>query len=156
MKKILTILGLVAAFALSASAQSDPIYQVLIPAQASNGAPVSHIAVLTAAATNLYAVIDVRKQKNVGVQIATTNTAPDAVGKNSLYYQRSVDGVNYESALSVIAWNANTNIVPQLIMTNIDTFGCGYIRFTYLTNACGSTTNIGDFNLSYGLKIKAP
>ncbi len=153
MKKI--ILALMAAITIAAtiaSAQVGPIY--------ANQTLVSHVAVLGSAQTNLGVVIDCRKQAKVTLQITTTNSAPDAVSKNTLYYIRSLDGTSYETTTNIaacqVAWNPNTNAVPQVIITNLDTYGCGYIKLSYLTNAGGSGTNIGDVNISYGIKIGAP
>lgn len=146
-KSILGVLALTL-FAFSASAQNAPNY--------ANTVLTNHLALLASTATNLNVVLDCRKQASVGVMISGTNSVPSGIDKNTLYYTRSLDNVTYESTLSAIAWNGNTNIVPQGTLTNLSTFGAGYIKFTYLTNGSGSGTNIGDFNLSYGIKTSAP
>lgn len=113
-------------------------------------------------ATNLLVVADVRKQAKVAVSIVATNDKADAVNANVLYYQRSVAGLSntWETILSPIGWTTSAADIdpanPRVIVTNLDTFGAGYIRFKYLTNACGSGTNIGYFHLSYGVKISSP
>ncbi len=165
--KILTskvlLVGLMVIGAVSAFGQT-PAYtpQVLV----------ANVALLAGSATNLGTpatasyqsgvVMDVRKQKTVCVMISTTNAKPDAVNANILYYQRSVSGGsnNWETVLYPIGWTTSAASVnpaaPQVIITNLDTLGCGYINFPYLTNVAGSSTNIGTFNLSYGVKISAP
>jgi hypothetical protein len=114
------------------------------------------------AATNIAVIAYVGKQAKVAVSIIATNDKPDAVNANILYYQRSVNGSSntFETLLSPIGWTTTAADVspaaPRVIITNLDSLGCGYIKFPYLTNACGSGTNIGYFHLSYGVKIQAP
>ena len=114
------------------------------------------------AATNIAVVAFVGKQAKVAFSIIATNDKPDAVNANILYYQRSVNGGSntFETTLNPIGWTTSAADVnpasPRVIITNLDTLGCGYIKFPYLTNACGSGTNVGYFHLSYGVKIQSP
>ncbi len=133
---------------------------------------VSGVALLAGTATNLGTpssasyqsgvIMDVRKQSKVCVIITTTNSKPDAVNANVLYYQRGLNGSSntWETVLYPIGWTTSASSVnpgaPQVIVTNLDSLGCGYINFPYLTNVAGSTTNIGLFRLTYGLKVSAP
>ncbi len=149
--------------AFCASAQT-PSYtpQVLVSGIALTAGSATNLGTPSTASYQSGVVLDCRKQAKVMIQITTTNSKPDAVNANILYYQRSVLGGsnNWETVLYPIGWTTSAASVspgaPQVIMTNLDTLGCGYINFPYLTNAAGSTTNIGLFQLSYGLKISAP
>jgi hypothetical protein len=163
-KVLILVVGLVAmGAALCAKAQVPTYSEQVI---------VSGVALLPGTATNLGTpstatyqsgvIMDVRKQAKVMVTITTTNTKPDAVNANILYYQRGLTGSSntWETVLYPIGWTTSASSVnpaaPQVIMTNLDTLGCGYINFPYLTNAAGSLTNVGSFRLSYGVKISSP
>ena len=123
---------------------------------------IQNIALAASTATNLNAILDCTGQGKVWVSISTTNTKADAVNANILYYQSSATGSSnsWETTLYPIGWTTTATAIdpsnPLIIGTNLDSLGAGYIRFKYLTNACGSTTNIGVFNITYGTKKSAP
>jgi len=103
-------------------------------------------------ATNVAYVIDVRKQKTVGLavvnQMATSSTAAQGVA-----YSVSVDGINY-SAITV------TNVTPtasaqSTTVIPIDCSAIGYIKINYLTNA-GAANAFSTNTLVYTVKISAP
>lgn len=160
--KVLIVVGLMGA-AFCAKAQT-PTYaeQVLVGGVALTAGSATNLGTPSTASYQSGVIADVRKQNKVMVQITTTNSKPDAVNANILYYQRSLTGSSntWETVLYPIGWTTTAASVnpgaPQVIMTNLDTLGCGYINFPYLTNVAGSTTNIGLFRLSYGIKISSP
>jgi len=160
--KLLLVAGLIGA-SVCVRAQA-PTYQpqILVGGIALTAGSATNLGTPSTASYQSGVVMDVRKQNKVCVQITTTNSKPDAVNANILYYQRSVIGGSnqWETTLYPIGWTTSAASVnpgaPQVIITNLDTLGCGYINFPYLTNAAGSTTNIGLFQLSYGVKIQAP
>jgi len=145
MKKFLSILGL-ALLCASVKAQT-PTY-----------APQS-LGVFTCAAataTNLGYVISCGKQANVAIQVASTNVLDlTGTGNTLYYYQRSLEGVYYETNLSVFAVPGQGKN-PATVVTNIPTQGAGFIRIAYATNAFGSATNLGWGQMWYGVKISAP
>lgn len=155
MRKLFTILstGAVCAFTLAfaplrAGAQV-PVWQYQ---NALTGAPI-----VASSATNYNLVIDCRKQAKIGLAFSSTNTAAGATiaGSYVVPYQRSWDGINYETTLSSAsspALNGTTNVFWG---TNIDTLGCGYIRIPFITNSMGSGTNIA-VTVGYDVKISAP
>lgn len=152
MKKITSFL-IAAVIALTAiNVHAQPIYAPQIVAS-TNGSTTFTAAF--SSATNIMAVINVGKQASVGIQIASTNVLGDAVNPNILYYQRSVDGVKYETALSPIGW-VTAGQTERVVVTNILTYGAGYIRFPYVTNTAGSGTNVGFLQIKQAIKIGAP
>jgi type II secretory pathway pseudopilin PulG len=148
---IICIVALFAALAVPKAAAQVPTYAPQIVAS-TNGSTVFTAAASTA--TNIMAVIDCRKQSTVALSIVTTNVLAETVNANILYYQRSVDGVNYETALYPVGWTST--LANKTIVTNLLSYGAGYIRFPYCTNTSGSGTNIGYLQMYYGVKISAP
>lgn len=99
-------------------------------------------------ATNVAYVIDVRKQKTVGLAVvnamATSSTAAQGVA-----YSTSIDGLKW-SAITVtnvtpVASAESTTIIP------IDCSAIGYIKINYLTNA-GAANAFSTNTLSYTVK----
>lgn len=160
--KILIVVGLMV-LATCVRAQA-PVYapQVLVSGIALTAGSATNLGTPSTASYQSGVIADVRKQNKVLVEIITTNSKPDAVNANILYWQRSVLGSSntFETTLNPIGWTTTATAVnpgaPLVILTNLDTLGCGYINFPYLTNVAGSTTNIGLFQLYYGVKIQAP
>lgn len=148
MKKILSLLWLTLLFAGAANAQ-EPRYGVQ--------SILNDIVITASTATNVGLVIDTRKQATVTLQIDTTNTLNSAVadGTINILYSQSVDGVRYWTNLQTVA------IVPRglqwnTVVTNLSSFGAGYIKIHYITNACGGATNVGTMKLQYAVKINSP
>lgn len=105
-------------------------------------------------ATNIAYVINCPDQSSVSVQISVTNAAADAVNANTLFYQRSADGVLYHDVLTPIG--ITMSATSRTIVTNIPTQGAGYIRFPYFTNACGAGTNNSIVTISHSVNWSAP
>jgi hypothetical protein len=150
MNKLLALIGLAALVSITAQAQS-PTYasQTL---WTTNGAG---IPAATAVAGN--AVMDVRYQEKVGVQItAQSDTSGAGVG---FMFVPSVDGSTYASAgvKTESAWKLVTFTPAQTattIFTNLDTYGAGFMKLSYITNTTGAAcTNI---SVKYGIKISVP
>jgi hypothetical protein len=148
-KFILLLITLIAAIALPAQAQKRYAVQTG-----------QSFTCAAATATNIAYVIDCRDQASVAISIVSTNSKPDAALGNTLYYQRSIDGSNYETLLKPIGWTTSAADVdpsnPRVIITNLPTFGCQSIRFPYATNASGSTTNIGYATINHAVNWSAP
>ncbi len=119
---------------------------------------VSYIGISTnvagSAATNLAAVISCGKQASVTVQAVSRN---DASGTAAMgyFFQRSVDGVSYETTGQYVTIAAN-GTSDAILITNLPTLGCGYIKLAYLTNAAAATVNTTNLVVKYGVKMSAP
>ena len=149
MKKIL--LG-IAAMALAAPllGQDAPVYA----AQGFNVTATNCVAAASTATINQ--VFDVRKQKDVAVQISFLMSST-GTGNQTLTFQRSIDNSNWESetAKKTVIVIAATGATKTTTVTNIPTEGAGYIRLaTWQNGQAGQyATNIACF---YGLKISTP
>lgn len=150
MKKILTLLALICLFtAVTASAQV-PTYapQTLI----------SYIGTATncagSAATNVAAVIDCRKQASVTIQAVTRN---DGSGTDNIgfFFQRSVDGTSYEATGQLVTIAAK-GASDAVLVTNLPSSGCGFIKLAYITNAAAATVNTTNIVVKYAVKISSP
>ena len=153
--KKLTVNGLVlmALAAVTVSTQAQvPTYQAQTICSGVN--------ITGSTATNLGALtIDVRKQKTVALQINYTNAAAGPVaGSCVLLLQRSVDGLTWDSTSpgqTVLTFTPSV-AVADIITTNIQTWGCGYMRCLWWTNANVAATNFAACSLKYGVEISAP
>jgi hypothetical protein len=150
MKKLLAIIGLAAIVLTSFTVQAQvPTYgaQTL---WTTNGAG---IPAETAVAGN--AVMDVRKQAKVAIQVtAQSDTSGGAVG---FMLVPSVDGISYAGATIAKGgqyFSFTPAVTATTICTNLDTYGCGYWKLSYITNTTGAAcTNI---SIKYGVKISSP
>jgi len=142
MKHIIAIIAL-AAIVLPASAQV-PTYgsQSLWSTNGSTAIP-------SAVAKTVGAVIDCRKQNSVALQISAQGDTSVAAG--FLAYSRSVDGSSYSSAKDSVSVTPTTAGV--VVITNIPTYGVGFIKVDYYTNATGAA--VTNLVLKYGVKISA-
>ena len=144
MKRILALLT-ISLLAISASAQTVPLYSSVLLTSSITNAPSS--------ATNAALVLDVRKQAKVGVQVTQKN---DASGTAAItyVYSRSADGVTYCSTYDSFAVNANgtTAVTTNFV---IDTYGLGFIKFHYITNAAASA-GLTNLSMTYAIKLGAP
>jgi hypothetical protein len=97
----------------------------------------------------------------VAFSLTASNTVDQSTSGavNGVYFVRSVDGSYYETNNGTyVTW------VPQgknimTTVTNINTYGAGWIRVLYVTNAAasgGNNTNMGTLHISYAVKISAP
>jgi len=142
----------------SALAQPVPTYS---PQRAAGSNAVAQFLVTAGAATNIGILIPVNKQKDVSVQVSSTNTTfyTTLSTANTLvfYYTRSVDGINWDSTLTPAGAPAlvnGTNTTTWL--TNLASQGAGYIYIPYITNASGTGTNTLIQSIKYGVKIGSP
>jgi hypothetical protein len=150
MKRLLTLIALAALFLGAVSTQAQvPTYgsQTL---WTTNGAG---IPAATAVAGNV--VIDCRKQNTFALQItAQSDTGGGAI---SLTLTPSVDGVTFANATT--PYGAKTvgftpAVTATTLFTNINTYGAGYYKLSYVTNDTGAAcTNL---SIKYGVKISAP
>lgn len=153
MKKLFGLLTISGLFlAISAQAQS-PVYNAHTLYSMGTGQ------VAGSAATNINAVLDCRKQKDVALQIMIQpkTTATDAL---SFVFARSVDGVTYGANDFVVtlapggtAGGATTTITN---IPSATTMGVGYLKLMYLTNAAAAAGVVTNASVIYGVKISAP
>ena len=144
MKRILLTLAILAVLTLPALAQT-PIY-----GPQSLGLWTNFVAASTArAVTN---VVDCAHQRNVTFQFLFKGD--DAGGTVTFAFKPSVDGTTYADAVIPITLG-NLAVAGTTVVTNIDTFGYGYLKLVYITNAHASA-NITNVTVSYGVKISSP
>jgi hypothetical protein len=153
MKKILLSLIAVLALCLSTQAQ-QPIYAYQSLGTFTN---------IASQSTNISFVIDCRKQASVSLYwLSGSSAATAAYETNAIYIQKSLDGINYAtiddinpSGLNgkkvVLQMNGTT---PVSVVTNLPTWGCGYMKIAMGSNAAasGTFTNM----LGYAIKISSP
>ena len=127
----------------TASAQREPVYQ---------SQTLGTVRIAGSTATNVNYVLDVRKQKDVFVQIQNNldGAGTDAI---SIGFTRSVDGLVYNTVPLSIAVAPNGTALTT-VFTNIATHGAAYIKINYVTNAAAS--NVSTNTIKYGIKIQAP
>ncbi len=154
--KFLILAFLLAVFSLHA--QPLPIYASQ-RAAGTNG--IAQFLVTASTATNIGILIDCQKQKDVMVQVSSTNTtfwtAASVAGTLIIPYVRSVDGIVWESTLNIAgapALSKGTNTTTWV--TNLSSLGGGYIYIPYITNASDTGTNTLIQSIKYGIKIGAP
>ena len=104
------------------------------------------------AATNVAYVVDCRKQNYVTFQV-DNQMSTSATDVQTFAFSRSVDGLTYSTTLQTFTLTPVASTASTLI-TNINTYGCGYIKFNYTTNA--AATAIATNTIKYGIKISAP
>jgi hypothetical protein len=132
-----------------------------VPAQSVTYEPVTlidNVVVGAQSATNLFnaGTINCKKQRTVGVQISTSNTVDQSTSGaiNGVLFVRSVDGVNFETNGTYVTWvPVGKNWLTT--HTNIDTYGAGYMKILFATNAAasgGGTTNVGSLHIAYAVK----
>lgn len=152
MKRILTSLAALLLLSVVAMAQS-PIYgpQALSPlTDGTNN--VGYVVASTI--TNYTAKVDCGKFQQVTFQFTY---AGDAAGGASdfyiVHYKTSVDGVTFSSASTPIILPP-IGVTNRTIVTNINSFGAGFIRIG-ISNAAG-TANITNQAIQYAIKMSAP
>jgi hypothetical protein len=148
MKKLCFLLGLVALLAFAKAQAQVPTYAYQNLSFFTNW--------VTASAANLFTnvSIDCRKQASVTLRLTTANNVTSANGFK-LYYSRSLGDGSWETALSVVGLVPPTGASTPVLLTNLNTYGAGFIRLEYLTNADG-TANITNYTAAYGVKISSP
>ncbi len=143
MKTILAIIGLLALTVSALQAQA-PTYDCKTLC--------TDKTVAAATGTNVNYVMDVRKQASVAVQATFTMSAAGTTN-TSFFFQRSLDGSTWDTTgylVSVVTAGTTT----QSLLTNLPTYGAGYMRLSWWTNGfvTGTMTN----TVKYGIKISAP
>lgn len=100
-------------------------------------------------ATNVAYVIDCRKQSTVTIQyvnqMATSSTAAQTVN-----FSRSIDGLNWSTTAQEFSFTPVASAQSYGI-TNLLTYGCGYIKINYVTNS-GAANAFATNTLSYAIK----
>lgn len=149
MKKLCTLLAIAALWCgfNRASAQT-PVYAAQTLGLYTNWCTASAAMLMT----NI--VIDCRKQNNVALQVSMYGDRA-GTGAVKLYYLHSADGVTYETSLQSINLSALAGNTQVVTVTNLPSYGLGFIQLSYLTNADGSA-NISNVVMKYSIKISAP
>jgi hypothetical protein len=158
MNKFLALIGLAAlALAFTVDLQAQVPTYAAQTLWSTNGAVGAGIPSATAPAIN--AVMDVRKQKDVTLQIFTQGDT--SVGTGSLVFTYSVDGISYSASAGTAGTVSMVKTVlctpttaGATLVTNLNTFGCGYMKFLYYTNDTGAS--VTNMVVKYGVKISAP
>jgi hypothetical protein len=156
MKKILIGLAAVAALAavitLTTGAAGDPSSLGATSPRYGYTTMCSGITNALSTATNVNVTIDCRFQKDVALSIELYNDAAGACTMG-IPWQRSVDGTHWEALNSLlISFNG---VTVQTVVTNLPTYGAGYIKIPYVTNANG-TINTTNLALRAAQKVLAP
>lgn len=112
----------------------------------------SSVYITTATATNVAKVIDTSHQNTAAVQL--TQTGDGASTANVIYlFVYSVDGVNYDLVNTKVVSVPLTGATTTTAVTNLSSFGAGYIKLLYATNSSGvNVTN----TVTYGVKMSSP
>jgi len=141
MKKFILMLAAIAALTMSAEAQTYGVQTL------------GSFTAVGEAATNVAYVVDVRKQASVTLQWDRVSSGAGAQ-VISLAFSRSTDGSTYNSTLDSLTL-ASGGATATTTVTNIPTYGAGYIKIHYMTNANASTVFTTN-TLKYAVKIGAP
>jgi len=133
----------VLAFNHTATAQAYSAPTISVPAALANGT------------TNLATppVIGPIKQQNVAFSATLTGTAG---GTNTYTFNRSVDGINYDTnSAALITFVAATSAGQQnTYTTNFSVSGYGYLRLATITTLSTGTVTNGTH--SYSIKLNSP
>lgn len=146
MKKLIMLIGALAIAAISTQAQTYSAQNVGL----------GLTAIAATGASNILATLDVRKQKDVAVQI-DFKLSGSGTGNQTLVFERSVDGSTWttlsaDKSSVVIAATSGT---VSTTVTNLPTYGCGWIRLATWTNADASRY-VTNLTVKYAIKINAP
>lgn len=106
-----------------------------------------------ASGTNINVTLDVRKQSTVALQLKQTSDGTNVSATTGVWIEWSVDGLTYGNGRLITFTPTGTTAATGI--TNINTFGCGYIHIPYATNS-NDVTGITNAVLKYGIKISAP
>lgn len=143
MKKILAILAMVGLFAISTQAQLPTF----------GAQTLSSFTCAGSAATNIGYVIDCRKQNVVFLQVGgkLSGSGTDAI---TYAFSRSADGVTYTPVVDLLTLTPSGATAVNT-WTNLQSFGAGYIKINYMSNAAASATWTNTIG-TYAVKISAP
>lgn len=145
MKKLLITIAALGIFASAVNAQTYATQSLTVTN-----------AVAASSTETLNQIIDCRKQKDVAVQIAFKMSST-GTGNQTFVFDRSVDGSAWNSlaADKTTVVIAATGATLSVTTTNINTYGCGYLRLVSWQNGQAGqyATNTA---VKYGIKIAAP
>ena len=102
------------------------------------------------AGTNVAKVINTTKQSTVPVQIELMADANGAY-TFTLPFQSSVDNSTFAGMAAQSVAISFNGVTKQTIVTNIPTYGVGYLKVPHLTNATAAI-NITNIVIKYGIK----
>lgn len=145
MKNILTIIAALGLFSSAVNAQTYAAQSITVTN-----------AIAASSSETINGVMDVRKQKDVAVQIQFLMSST-GTGNQTFVFARSVDNVNWNSLAAdhTTVVVAATGATLSVTTTNLPTYGCGYIRLESWANGQAGqyATNTA---VKYGIKIAAP
>jgi hypothetical protein len=130
---------------------------LLVAANAQAQAPVyasqtfSAFSCAATAGTNVGLVIDTRKQTSVDIQVELMADASGAY-TFTVPFQYSLDGITYAGMRSGAIAVSFNGVTKQTVVTNIPTYGAGYVKIPHLTNATASI-NVTNGVIKYGIKV---
>lgn len=107
------------------------------------------------AGTNLWLLMDVRKQANIGVTLTANSVGATNVAVVFSFARSLVGTTNtFETTLQTVTVTSALS-TQSVVLTNLNTWGCGYIALVSVSN---STANCSATNLSavWPNKISAP
>ena len=146
MKKLISIVALVAFFGTIASAQEYGVKTLYTTNSAT--ALVGGVALVTTG------VIDCRKVDDVAVQFTAypKTTAADVL---TLCFIPSIDGVTYSTLENqiFILTPSGTAGTASTIATNFNTLGFGYWKLSYVTNAAAAAGVITNISVKHSIKM---
>jgi hypothetical protein len=154
MKTFLAIIGLAALVLTSNTQAQTPVYSAQT-LWSTNGAVGAGIPAATAPVIN--AVIDCRRQASI--TLAITAQADTGVAAGNAVFVYSIDGTSYSPSTGTQTMVKTVAVTPLVasavtVVTNLNTFGCGYMKFLYYTNDTGAS--VTNMVVKYGIKIQAP
>jgi hypothetical protein len=149
MKKLLLTIVVLAAFAITVSAQV-PTYapQAISPYQTITANTTTNYTTVTGP------VLDVRHQQNVAIEVTLQNNAAGATN-NNITLLKSVSGLYWDTTNTVVIQPWSNGTTACTTTTNIDVSGFGYLKL-YSINNPHATANITNIVICYGIKTGAP
>ncbi len=105
-----------------------------------------------ASGTNINVTLDVRKQSSVAIQVNQTSDGTN-VTSAGFWIELSLDNSNFGNGRFITCTPSGTT--KAVTVTNLSTFGCGYMRIPYFTNI-NDVTGITNATIKYAIKISAP
>lgn len=154
----LILLAAIAAFVMPAKAQAPKYGNNNIWTMFRAGT--TAISLPGSAATNIGSTIDCSSQQQVALRVtmAPKTTATDNI---SFVFQRSLNGVDYETAGTFVLQLAPSGTAggTNTVVTNLPaafTYGSGYVKLQYVTNAAAAAGILTNCIVDYATKISSP
>lgn len=144
MKPLISMIALLVCF--TASAQNRYATRTLIATNAATCAATS--------GTNVAVVFEVGDQPSVPVQIELMASASGAY-TFTIPFQYSVDGVAYANMAAKSISISFNGVTKQTIVTNVPTYGAGWMKIPYLTNHTASI-NVTNIEIKAPINWKSP